>query len=130
MFSAHLKNGYERESRERKVTPTAHMSTATVWVKLFINTCQKRLNNRLLVFLTLPTNKCSPLEDGSLECQLLQHADEAEHCKQRTPASNIFFTFGRESRQTLRWPGQLQEGGAVLAGRDEQEPLEGRVEEW
>ena len=38
--------------------------------------------------------------------------------------------FDRKSRPTLRWPGQLQEGGAVLEGREEQEPLEGRVEEW
>ena len=50
-----------------------------------------------------------------------------------TSSTNLqtkIFTPDRKLRQTLRCPGQLQEGGAVLAGREEQDPREGKVEEW
>ena len=36
----------------------------------------------------------------------------------------------KKSVSTLRWPGQLHEGGAGLPGKEEQEPREGNVDEW
>ena len=43
---------------------------------------------------------------------------------------NKIYLIETKSVVTLRWPGQLHEGGAGLPGKEEQEPREGNVDEW
>ena len=71
----------------------------------------------------------SPREVESLGFLLLRRADGAERYMQHKPFEQSLPCETR-SVGTLRWPGQLHEGGAGLPGKEEQEPREGNVDEW
>ena len=59
----------------------------------------------------------------------MRRADGAERYTQHKPFEQELLC-EKKSVSTLRWPGQLHEGGAGLPGKEEQELREGNVDEW